>query len=212
MLAATKKFAFAASGLGTIVFRRFVYPHKDSVDCTGATFKVRSRFPSEALRNCSLLLMVSWVWHLKFRVCIDCVDDIPDTMHHVRVSNTIRWHKVIGGTARKIANCTSKTNRWSDRAIGNIPMVLFVHDSSMSGGMVSCSSPPRLDERTFNNAVSKLSRELFEGMILHPVCFPEVGRPKLSVDILYLVSGTWVCSNSSNSMIATTTLFLVPLN
>ena len=90
-------------------------------------------------------------------------------------------------------------------------MVLLVHDSGMPG-MVSCSSP-LLDERTFNNAVSKLSRKLFEGMILHPVRFPEVGRPKLSVDILYLVSGTWVCSYSSNSMIATMTfLLLAPLN
>ena len=68
------------------------------------------------------------------------------------------------------------------------------------------------DKRKFNNAVSKLSCKPLEGMILHSVCFLEVGWSKLLVDIFHLVSGTSVCSNSSSNWTTLTTLFVTPLN
>ena len=150
--------------------------------------------------------MVSWILDSKFGVFIDCIDNIPDTIHHVRVSNTIRSHNVVGGTPGKIAKCTSKANRWSNWTIGNILIVLFVHDITMR------MDPSLLEEQTFNDGISKLLCKPFEGMILHTVCFPEVGWFKLSIDIFHLVSGASVCTNSSNSTIATTTLFLAPQN
>ena len=173
------------------------YQHEDSINRTGTTFKVCSRFSSEALGNRSLLLMVRWIWHSEFRVRIDCVNNVPDTMNNVRISNTVGRHDVIGRTASKISECTSKRNRWSDKAIGNIPMVLSVckETRTCTPQMISWSPSSILDECTFDNAVLKLSRKLSEGMILHPVCFPEDGWTKLPVDILYLVSGTWVCCN-----------------
>ena len=141
--------------------------------------------------------MVSWIWDSKFGVFIDCIDNIPGTIHHVRVSNTIRSHYVIGGTPCKIAKCTSKANRWSNWAIGNISIVLFVHD------ITTRMDHSLLDERKFNDAILKLLCKPFEGMILHAVCFPEVGWSKLSIDIFHLVSGVSVCTNPLNSTIAT---------
>jgi hypothetical protein len=72
--------------------------------------------------------------------------------------------------------------------------------------------PSLLDEQKINDAILTLLCKPFEGMILHTVCFPEVGWSKLLIDIFHLVSGASVCTNSSNSTIATTMLFLALLN
>ena len=211
MLASTKEFTWAASGVGTISICRFVYPHKDAINRPSATVKACTRFHSEFLCNRSLFVMVRWIRDSKITVCIDCIDNIPDSIHHVSVPDTIRSHYIIGGTTGKIAKCTSKLNRWSYRAIGNIPIVLFVHTRS---SMIMIS--PLLDKRKSNDPISKFFCKPSEGMILHPVCFLEVGGSKLLVDIFHLVSGASVSTNCSNS---TTTrakrsflLFLAPLN
>ena len=136
---------------------------------------------------------------------MDCIFNIPDTLHHVSIPDATCCHNVIWGTASKVAKCTSEAYRWCDWAIGSIPPVV-VADYSRGASIPSFLHVQRLDDTT-----SKLLCKTFERTIQHLVCSFEKGKSKLLIYVSQLVSCTLVCTSCSKSWDTMMLSFLLAL-